>query len=123
MRLKIGLAAIAVAGLLLVTSGVGAQDKKVRLQVGGAFPSTTGLLGPTQQYFVDTLRKVSGGSIDAKFFEPGALVPASQYFDAVANGSLDSAWTVSGSSRARTSPLPCTPPCPSGRKQASTWAG
>ena len=77
-------------------NGAAAQDKKVRLQVAGAFPSTTGLLGPTQQYFVDTLRKISGGSIDAKFFEPGALVPASQYFDAVANGSLDSAWTVSG---------------------------
>jgi TRAP-type mannitol/chloroaromatic compound transport system substrate-binding protein len=96
MRLKIGLAATAVAGLLFATVGAEAQDKKVRLQVAGAFPSTTGLLGPTQQYFVDTLRKVSGGSIDAKFFEPGALVPASQYFDAVANGSLDSAWTVSG---------------------------
>ena len=96
MRLKLRLAALAASALMVVAYGAEAQDKKVRLQVAGAFPSTTGLLGPTQQYFVDTVRKVSGGSIDAKFFEPGALVPASQYFDAVANASLDAAWTVSG---------------------------
>ena len=79
----------------MFANGADAQEKKVRLQVGGAFPSTTGLLGPTQLYFVETLRKVSGGSIDAKLFEPGALVPANQYFDAVASGSLDAAWTGS----------------------------
>ncbi len=73
-----------------------AQDKKVRAQMGWAFPSTTGLLGPTQTQLVETLKTVSGGSIDVKGFEPGALVPANQYLDAVGNGSLDMAWTVSG---------------------------
>jgi TRAP-type mannitol/chloroaromatic compound transport system substrate-binding protein len=96
MRLKVWTAAAALAGLCLGVTGAVAQEKRVRLSVAGAFPSTTGLLGPTQQYLVDTLKKVSGGSIDARFFEPGALVPAGQYFDAVSNGSLDSAWTVSG---------------------------
>jgi TRAP-type mannitol/chloroaromatic compound transport system substrate-binding protein len=95
MRLKTWAAASAAAAIAFASSAI-AQEKKVRLNVAGAFPSTTGLLGPTQQYVVDTLKKVSGGSIDAKFFEPGALVPAGQYFDAVGNGSLDSAWTVSG---------------------------
>lgn len=71
-------------------------DKTVRVQMGWAFPSTTGLLGPTQTRLVETLRTVSGGSIDVKGFEPGALVPANQYLDAVGNGSLDMAWTVSG---------------------------
>ena len=73
-----------------------AQDKKVRAQMGWAFPSTTGLLGPTQTRLVEMMRTISGGSIDVKGFEPGALVPASQYLDAVGNGSLDMAWTVSG---------------------------
>lgn len=73
-----------------------AQDKRVRIQMAGAFPSTTGLLGPTQLALVDTLRKLSNNSIDIRFFEPGALVPASQYLDSVGNGSLDAAWTVSG---------------------------
>lgn len=96
MRMKGLAASILAAGISFGSAAAIAQDKKVRLNVAGAFPSTTGLLGPTQQYVVDTLKKVSGGSIDAKFFEPGALVPAGQYFDAVSNGSVDSAWTVSG---------------------------
>jgi TRAP-type mannitol/chloroaromatic compound transport system substrate-binding protein len=96
MRLKTWAAAAAAAAIAASSSIAVAQEKRVRMQVAGAFPSTTGLLGPTQQYLVDTLKKVSGGSIDARFFEPGALVPAGQYFDAVSNGSLDSAWTVSG---------------------------
>jgi len=86
----IGLAALFGAG------EVAAQDKRVRMQMGFAFPTSTGLLGPTQQKLVENLRKVSGGSIDVRGFEPGALVPAGQYLDAVGNGSLDAAWTVSG---------------------------
>jgi len=99
MRLKSWLAAAACASLVAIPSVISpaaAQDKKVRLNVAGAFPSTTGLLGPTQLSLVATLKKISGGSIDARFFEPGALVPAGQYFDAVSNGSVDAAWTVSG---------------------------
>lgn len=90
------LAAAAAAAVAVVSSAAVAQDKKVRMQVAGAFPSTTGLLGPTQLRLVETLKKISGGSIDARFFEPGALVPAGQYIDAIGNGSLDAAWTVSG---------------------------
>jgi TRAP-type mannitol/chloroaromatic compound transport system substrate-binding protein len=78
------------------TTAVQAQDKRVRVQMGGAFPSSTAILGPAQQRTVDMMRNMSGGSIDVKLFEPGALVPAGQYFDAVSNGSLDMAWTVSG---------------------------
>jgi TRAP-type mannitol/chloroaromatic compound transport system substrate-binding protein len=92
------LAAVAAAlfAFSLSVTSADAQDKRVRIQMGGAFPSTTGLLGPTQLNLVETIKKVSGGSIDIRFFEPGALVPASQYLDAVGNGSLDAAWTVSG---------------------------
>jgi len=90
------LAATACAVLAMTLAPVHAQEKKVRAQMGWAFPSTTGLLGPTQTRLVEMLREMSGGSIDVKGFEPGALVPANQYLDAVGNGSLDMAWTVSG---------------------------
>ena len=89
----------AIAALLaasLIAAPAAAQDKKVRAQMGWAFPSTTGLLGPAQSRLVEMLRTMSGGSIDVKGFEPGALVPANQYLDAVGNDSLDMAWTVSG---------------------------
>jgi TRAP-type mannitol/chloroaromatic compound transport system substrate-binding protein len=96
MRLESWAAVAAAAALSFAATQAAAQEKKVRFQVAGAFPSSTGLLGPTQLYLVETLKKISGGSIDSKFFEPGALVPANQYFDAISNGSLDAAWTVSG---------------------------
>jgi TRAP-type mannitol/chloroaromatic compound transport system substrate-binding protein len=88
-------ALIGAAALAAASIGAAAQDKKVRLQIGGAFPSSTAILGPAQQRTVDMIKLMSGGSIDARLFEPGALVPANQYFDAVANGSLDAAWTAS----------------------------
>jgi len=90
---RLAAAALAV-GLAFGGSQAIAQDKKVRAQMGWAFPSTTGLLGPAQIRLVEMIRTMSGGSIDVKGFEPGALVPASQYLDAVGNGSLDMAFTV-----------------------------
>ena len=47
---------------------------------------TLALLGPNANYTVDQIKKLSAGSIDIKFFEPGALVPAGQAFDSVASG-------------------------------------
>lgn len=73
-----------------------AQEKKVRVQMAGAFPSTLGILGPAELRTVDLIKKLSAGSIDIRFFEPGALVPGSQYFDAISNGSLDMAYTAAG---------------------------
>jgi len=73
-----------------------AQDKRVRMQMAGAFPSSMQILGPAQLRAVDLIKRMSGGTIDMRFFEPGALVPGSQYFDAVSNGSLDSAYTAAG---------------------------
>jgi TRAP-type mannitol/chloroaromatic compound transport system substrate-binding protein len=39
---------------------------------------------------------MSGGSLELKFFEPGALVPALECFDAVSKGSVESCWTTPG---------------------------
>jgi TRAP-type mannitol/chloroaromatic compound transport system substrate-binding protein len=91
-RLKFWLGVVSCLAALAIPAS--AQDKKVRLQIGAAFPSTTAILGPAQQRTVDMLKIMSAGSIDARLYEPGALVPANQYFDAVSNGSLDAAWTA-----------------------------
>jgi len=88
--------AAAAAAIMLSAGGATAQDKRVRIQLAGAFPSTTAVLGPAQARVVEMMKTLSGGSLDVRFFEPGALMPASQYFDAVSNGSLDMAWTVAG---------------------------
>jgi TRAP-type mannitol/chloroaromatic compound transport system substrate-binding protein len=88
-----------VATAVAVACGPGAalaQDKKVRIQMQSNFASTLALLGPNAKYTVDQVNKLSGGSIDMKFFEPGALVPAGQAFDAVSSGALDAAWATPG---------------------------
>jgi TRAP-type mannitol/chloroaromatic compound transport system substrate-binding protein len=98
MKVKTTLAGLlgAATACLLALSPAAAQDKKVRMQVAGAYPGTLAIIGEGQTYFVERARKLSGGSIDAKFFEPGALVPPSQYFDAIGAGSLDSAYSSLG---------------------------
>ncbi|MET0670003.1 MAG: TRAP transporter substrate-binding protein [Xanthobacteraceae bacterium] len=97
MKVHTFAAAVAAAAVALVfTQPAGAQEKRVRLNMGMAFPSANAILGPGQVALTEKVRKMSNGSIDMRHFEPGALVPASQYFDAVSNGSLDSAWSGLG---------------------------
>ncbi len=91
-------AAVAAAAMVLAlgAADAAAQDRRVRMQMQSNFASTLALLGPNAQYTVDQVRKLSNGSIDMRFFEPGALVPASQAFDAVASGAIDAAWATPG---------------------------
>jgi len=97
VRFKTALAGLAVGACLSLAAATAvAQDKRVRVQMQSNFASTLSLLGPNAQYTVNTIKEISGGSIDIRFFEPGALVPAGQAFDAVASGSLDAAWATPG---------------------------
>jgi TRAP-type mannitol/chloroaromatic compound transport system substrate-binding protein len=89
-------AAASIAFASLAGSAHAQEAKKVRAQLAGAFPSTMLILGPAQTRTVDYIKRLSNGTVDIKFFEPGALVPGSQYFDAVSNGSLDMAYTAAG---------------------------
>jgi TRAP-type mannitol/chloroaromatic compound transport system substrate-binding protein len=93
---RLAAAAATAAVSLLLSAPSDAQEKKVRLNLAGAYPSSTAILGTGQLYFADKVKKISGGSIDIRFFEPGALVPANQYFDAIAGGSLEAAYSGLG---------------------------
>src|SRR5918994_708530 len=88
--------AAALAALVLLSSAALAQDKKVRMQMAGAYPSAMPSLGQGQLYTADRIRKLSAGSVEMRFFEAGALIPGSQYLDAIGAGTLDSAWTSLG---------------------------
>jgi TRAP-type mannitol/chloroaromatic compound transport system substrate-binding protein len=89
-------AAATAVSVSLLAAPATAQEKRVRAQMAGAFPSSMQILGTAQLRTVDYWKRLSNGSLDVRFFEPGALVPGSQYFDAVATGSLDMAWTAAG---------------------------
>lgn len=97
MRVVHTMVAFAVAAAMAgATAVVQAKDKKVRVQMQSNFATTVSILGPNAKYTAETIERVSGGSIEMKFFEPGALVPAGQAFDAVASGALDAAWATPG---------------------------
>ncbi len=70
--------------------------KQVTLQTGMAFPSSLALLGEGAVTFAEKVKRVSGGSLEVKLFEPGALVPALEAIQSVSKGSIDAAWSTAG---------------------------
>ena len=46
--------------------------------------------------FSKNIERLSGGKFEIKFFEPGALVPPLECFDAVSKGSIEACWTTPG---------------------------
>ena len=76
------------------TSAV-AQDK-VTLNMPSAFPGSLIQLGQAGVRLADTVTAMSGGTIEMKFFEPGALVPALEIYDAASSGAVEAGWAVPG---------------------------
>jgi TRAP-type mannitol/chloroaromatic compound transport system substrate-binding protein len=97
--LKTTAAAVVLGGLLCVAAATGdatAAEKRVNLKMGSAFPSKLVQLGSLGVSLSKKVELISGGSIRLKFFEPHALVPPLEMFDAIAAGSLDAAWSTPG---------------------------
>jgi len=68
----------------------------VRWKVASTFPTSLTLLGESGKRIESRLALMSGGEIEFKVFEPGALVPALEVFDAVSAGAVDAGWSSSG---------------------------
>ena len=91
------LAVLGTAGAVLVASSVIADaQERVRWKMPSAFGSTLTHLGPSAIRFSKDVERLSGGKFEMKFFEPGAIVPALECFDAVSKGSVESCWTTPG---------------------------
>ncbi len=100
MTLKRQSKAIAIAGLTAaVTMGAAmsaqAQDR-VKWKMHSAWSSSVPHLGTSGVRFAEQIKRVTDGAFDIKFFEPGALVPANECFDAISKGSIDACWTTPG---------------------------
>jgi TRAP-type mannitol/chloroaromatic compound transport system substrate-binding protein len=61
-----------------------------------AFTSTLDVVGESGPIFSENLRRMSGGALELKFHEPGALVPALEVFTAVSQGAIEAGWTTPG---------------------------
>src|SRR5262245_40131067 len=88
----VGLSALA---LTAVSTDANAQDK-VRWKMQSAFGSQLPHLGTSAVRFSKNVERLSGGKLEVKFYEPGALIPPLECFDAVSKGSIESCWTTPG---------------------------
>ncbi len=92
---------LAAAGVAIVaTLGLGPTDsgaqERVRWKMQSAFPGNLSHLGTSAKRLEAMVERVSGGNFTLKFFEPGALVPALECFDAASKGSVESCFTTAG---------------------------
>ncbi len=71
-----------------------AAEKSVRWKMQSWFPSKAPHAGSTGKDIQTKIRRVSGGKFRIRFFEPGALIPPAECFDAVKNGSVDACWST-----------------------------
>ncbi len=78
------------------TNQSGETSKKIKWKMASTFPGSLTQLGTAGIRFQNQISKVSGKNIQVKFFEPGALVPALEVFDAVSSGSVDAGWSTPG---------------------------
>ena len=90
-----GLCFLAITLALLLAANALAQ-KRVNWKMQSAFGSTLDVVGESGPKFSENLRTMSNGTLELKFYEPGALVPALEIFNAVSVGSIDAGWTTPG---------------------------
>ncbi len=71
-------------------------EGQITWSMGSAYGSKLTQLGTLGIRLSNELAAVSGGSLQFKFYEPGALVPALEMFDAISAGSVDAGWSTPG---------------------------
>ncbi len=73
-----------------------AEAPAVRLKMASAYSSSLPQLGTMAKKLDRDIWRVSAGSLEIKFYEPGALVPPLEMFDAVRTGVIDAAFSSPG---------------------------
>jgi TRAP-type mannitol/chloroaromatic compound transport system substrate-binding protein len=86
---------VAFVGIVALATDAGAQDR-VKWKMQSSFGGQLSVVGEGGPRFAENLGRMTDGAFDVEFYEPGALVPALDVFDAVSKGSIDAAWTSAG---------------------------
>ena len=68
------------------TAADGGLGAPINWKLASSYTSSLALVGASGAAFIDDVEALSGGNMTLKFFEPGALVPAMEVFDAVSSG-------------------------------------
>jgi TRAP-type mannitol/chloroaromatic compound transport system substrate-binding protein len=96
-RLDTAIVAVSVAltaAFALPTTADG--QERVRWKMQSAFPSNLPHSGVAAKRLEAMVDRLSDGNFELKFYEPGALVPALECFDAAAKGSVEACFTTGG---------------------------
>ncbi|MGH6896266.1 MAG: TRAP transporter substrate-binding protein [Geminicoccaceae bacterium] len=91
----IAAAGVALVATLGLTANADAQDR-VQWKMQSAFPGNLSHLGTSAKRLEGMVDRLSAGAFQLQFFEPGALVPALECFDAASQGSVESCFTTAG---------------------------
>lgn len=95
-RLKV-VAIVGLAGVLAFALSPPADAaKKVRWKMQSAFSSKLPIVGEIMVRFSANIKRLSGGTLEIKYYEPGALVPPLEGFEVIKRGSVDAFFGVSG---------------------------
>lgn len=90
---RLSCALVAAVALLAASD---ADAGRVRWKMGSAFPGSMVQLGTLGKAIEEKIEKISNGEFRIRFYEPNALVPPFEMWDAVSTGSIDAAWTTPG---------------------------
>jgi len=114
-------AAIALTVTMAATTA-DAQDR-VRWKMQSAFGSQLPHIGASGVRFQKDLERMSGGRLEVKFHEPGALVPTLECFDAASKGAVEACWTTPGFHAGKIPALPffTTVPFGPGLGEFTAW--
>ncbi|MEM7254682.1 MAG: TRAP transporter substrate-binding protein [Pseudomonadota bacterium] len=85
-----------IGGVAFATATAVNAGPRVKWKMQSAWSTTVPLAGESGVRFSKEVEDMSEGKFQIKFFDPGALVPALEAFDAVSKGSIESAWTTPG---------------------------
>ena len=94
MRRAAGLALGAAFCFAAVTDA--SAQERIRWKMHSAFAGNLAILGTAGKRIERTIKEISNGAFELRFFEPGALVPGIAYFDPVSQGSLDAGYGTPG---------------------------
>jgi TRAP-type mannitol/chloroaromatic compound transport system substrate-binding protein len=99
-RFVLAVSALTLAGVIGAVIGSSLTpaeaQKRVTWKMASAFGGKLPHIGTSGPRFSENVKIASGGTLELKFFEPGALVPALECFDAVSKGSVEACWTTPG---------------------------
>ncbi len=95
-RSLISALSMAVIAGATVLAGTTDASAKVRWKMAWAYTSALTGHGDSEKDIPMRIETLSGGEFELKGYEPGALVPAMEIFDAVSAGSIDSSYSPLG---------------------------